>query len=621
MLKNIRRTYILAVAVVGLLVVALYSTYAMFTANVDLADVSITPNVTLDAKLLEYEQLTIPKNEYKIIELNVANDYDSELYYEAWYEMINPSIKSEDIIIAKYSESQDETSGTIGQNITKKIKVIIYNKKEEDITLNIGIGSNVDQNLNLGDNRHLIENTYTVVKAKITPGNAGTLNTKEQVIKQNETAIFNVIPTDGYEIDKVSCDNNKTATVIDNTVTVSNVVNAMTCTITMKKKTYQVTAKVLPEESATIKEPSSQQIEYGKSATFTITPNDSYKYVSAEGCTYDEDTKIATVSNVTENVTCTVTFKKPTGADVLLDKCQTGGWDAGAEGLYEDEFGNCRYVGAEPNNWIKFNDDMYRIIGIFDESTHGIEDQKLIKLIYPDTFMTVPYGAYNTDEKSGIYSNYSNDWTGSQHSSPSTSYLILNEYFYNATDTSEKYGSCENWTYYYNKNDYKTGQCDTIKKYGIKNEYRDYVEKNATWYLYGPERDDMTKEDMYKCERGKNEECSFPYEASTKTSIGLMYPSDYLYANGYYSNADLVKDDRYLFAARNWLYEGSEYILSPKGIKIYYNNGSVYYIYDRGISSNSSYYARIVRPTFYLKSDVKITKGTGTYNDPYEISM
>ena len=78
-----------------------------------------------------------------------------------------------------------------------------------------------------------------------------------------------------------------------------------------------------------------------------------------------------------------------------------------AYGLYTDSNGNTqyheyRYVGANPNNYVWFNNDMYRIIGIFDGYSHGVgvtydENDNtvvtsygdyLIKLIMADTLVS-----------------------------------------------------------------------------------------------------------------------------------------------------------------------------------------------------------------------------------------
>ena len=39
------------------------------------------------------------------------------------------------------------------------------------------------------------------------------------------------------------------------------------------------------------------------------------------------------------------------------------------------------YVGINVNNYIKFNNDLYRIIGVFDSNNYGQDGKMLVKLI------------------------------------------------------------------------------------------------------------------------------------------------------------------------------------------------------------------------------------------------
>lgn len=69
----------------------------------------------------------------------------------------------------------------------------------------------------------------------------------------------------------------------------------------------------------------------------------------------------------------------------------------------------------------------------------------------------------------------------------------------------------------------------------------------------------------------------------------------------------------------NWLYNAvSQWTLSPD------SNGfcNIHYIYSIGPIANRCSGNRLgARPTLYLSSSVKITSGTGTSSDPYELSM
>ena len=273
-----------------------------------------------------------------------------------------------------------------------------------------------------------------------------------------------------------------------------------------------------------------------------------------------------------------------------------------------------RYVGANVNNWVKFNNDLYRIIGVFDENSHGIEGEYLVKLIMDNPFGGYSWGAYNSSNTSGTYSSYKNDWTGKATSIKANLNVLLNEYFINNTNTSSTYGACGNWTYYSANTNYRTNDCSDIVGYGIDSKLTSYIE-DATWYLYGSGTD-QSKQNWYQCERGGNS-CtpSGPNQGDTSVTskVGLMYLSDYLYASGYYASTNTTTQGTQYFGNKNWLYKGYDWTLTP------YASGAnrVWSVADGRTNNNTAYNPNGWRPALYLKSDVKIFGGFGTYNNPY----
>ena len=83
-----------------------------------------------------------------------------------------------------------------------------------------------------------------------------------------------------------------------------------------------------------------------------------------------------------------------------------------------------QYEGKNPNNYIWFNNELWRIIGVFDESSHGQSGQNLVKIIRNESI-----GGLVWDKSS------TNDW------STSSLKILLNENYYNATDGTES-GNC-----------------------------------------------------------------------------------------------------------------------------------------------------------------------------------
>ena len=273
-----------------------------------------------------------------------------------------------------------------------------------------------------------------------------------------------------------------------------------------------------------------------------------------------------------------------------------------------------RYVGANVNNYVKFNNDLYRIIGVFDENSHGVTGKYLVKLIMASPLSGNSWGIYNTSNTSGTYSNYNNDWTGKATGIKANLNVLLNEYFANSTNTSSTYRACSNWTYFDYGTNYRTNDCSDIVGYGIDPKYSGYIE-NATWYLYGSGTN-QSKQNWYLCERGGNScTTSGPNtgDASVTSKMGLMYLSDYLYASGYYSSTDTSIGEKLYYGNKNWLYKGYEWTQTP------YASGatSVWYVWLGNADSNGATIHYNWRPSLYLKSDIKISGGYGTYNNPY----
>lgn len=310
------------------------------------------------------------------------------------------------------------------------------------------------------------------------------------------------------------------------------------------------------------------------------------------------------------------------------DACNAGGTGVCATNKFtesgENKYHDYRYRGAEPNNYVLFNNDLYRIIGVFDENTHGVKDKYLIKLIMADKLYAGSWGAYNTTNTSGTYKGYASDWTGNTTGVKASANVILNEFFYNKTNTSLAYNSCSNWTYYHLGANYKTFSCSDIVGHGIDSSLRNYVEE-VTWYLNGYNKNSHSKQDIYLCERGLSTDTtncksanSGAYDASTTGKIGLMYASDYLYASSYYSSINATTSIGN-YAIKNWLYDGTEWIMPTNPDDSIH--AAIIDLYGQVYFGNLTYDSCGIRPTFYLRSTIGISDGYGTFDAPYILDI
>lgn len=264
-----------------------------------------------------------------------------------------------------------------------------------------------------------------------------------------------------------------------------------------------------------------------------------------------------------------------------------------------------RFEGKSPNNYIWFNNQMWRIIGVFDSSSHGVENTNLVKLIKADTI-----GGYAWDKN-----NKNNLGTSSL-------YNLLNTYYYNATN-----GTGSGYCYMHQST--LTRECN-FGDVGIHSNYRKMI-KNATWYLGGYTSletlsDGSTSTDYYGSalstiyERERSNNIPSGNSASTKGYIGLMYGSDYDYSvPSSCSSRDLAHIYNNDCAGKSWLYgQGNEWLLTPLSDT---NSDVVRINYSGYASPNASNLGREVRPVLYLNENVYVIEVTGTITDPYIIGM
>ena len=155
---KVRNTYLVVVTIIGLISLAMYTTYAMFTASLDIGDfVDLTAsNLSTDTSVIEYERLTLSAGETKIIDLNITNSTANSLYYGVWYEMIEPTSINDSITIAKLDTSVSETIGELATSTSSVVTLILKNETEDSITVNIGVGYSATSSLNLPTTRELI---------------------------------------------------------------------------------------------------------------------------------------------------------------------------------------------------------------------------------------------------------------------------------------------------------------------------------------------------------------------------------------------------------------------------------------------------------------------------------
>ena len=309
----------------------------------------------------------------------------------------------------------------------------------------------------------------------------------------------------------------------------------------------------------------------------------------ADGKWLYDDWKLA-IENITGDVSCDIRFETITKT-YLNDYITSLAGTTQGTGQVKNENGY-RYEGKNPNNYVWFNNEYWRIIGVFDSASHGQANKNLVKIIRADVLDGLAWHKSNP-----------NDWTAASLNK------LLNGAYYNAQDGTSS-GYC------YGNSTTVTANCDYTKK-GIQSGYRNMI-ANVTWHLGGYSSKDATTEAFYGYERGTTVYSGRP--TSTTGYIGLMYPSDYGYSVLSSSCARTNTLNLYgTCAEASWLYgKGYEWTISPDSSSSSY----VFFLSDDGsLNSNHARYGRVARPVLYLDASVYKIDGEGTLDKPYIIGM
>ena len=307
---------------------------------------------------------------------------------------------------------------------------------------------------------------------------------------------------------------------------------------------------------------------------------------------YDE-WKLAIENITSDDVTCDINFSTITKTNLNDYIISLAGTTQGT-GQVVNENGY-RYEGKNPNNYIWFNNEYWRIIGVFDSASHGQSNKNLVKIIRDDVLDGLAWDKSNT-----------NNWNTSSLKS------LLNGAYYNAQD-----GTSSGYCYGYSTT--ITVNCDYTKR-GIQSGYRGMV-VNVTWYLGGYSTYDVSAEAFYGYERGTTVYSERP--TSAKGYLGLMYPSDYGYSvlsSSCARTTNLKSYNTATCAGQSWLYgKGVNFTLTPNSS---YGN----YVFILGFGGFLNPYGNAnkgdgSRPVLYLDASVYKIDGDGSLKNPYIVGM
>ena len=275
---------------------------------------------------------------------------------------------------------------------------------------------------------------------------------------------------------------------------------------------------------------------------------------------------------------------------------------------------NIRYYGSDPNNYVRFNNELWRIIGVFGNN---------VKLVRKDSLGSLSWDSSESSINGGVGINQwgeSKDADGNEYAGADLQ-VYLNKMYYGGTSVT-CYGGTKNST-----TTCPTNTLDNTAKALIDNHTWNTGAPNHST-LYNSTTQSYDTVEFYKAERGtvNGKICSsgtYCNDTVTRTTewtgyIGLPYVTDWAYASSENEcNTKIDRSSTYKCKNNNWMHRStSTWYMSPYAFP---NNAtSVWYVYGDGSSGLSlAADALSAFPTIYLKSNVIIESGNGTSSSPY----
>ncbi len=439
-----------------------------------------------------------------------------------------------------------------------------------------------------------------------------------------------------YLVNKVTCKNGTTASwnYEEEAMILTNIKTPDYCTIDFKEG-YTVS---LSAGSTGTVSPASQTTGYNGTVSFTVTPDVDYKLeLTTNTCGGTLSGSTYTVSNITSNKSCSITFKSSIneityssgtlGYKLLEDNptrttrssfnsifttTNTGTLYTATEDNTQSEKTKVYYfAGNATNNWVKFGGFYWRIIRTNHDGS--------VRLLYSGTATDTTSGyigtsAFNNSDADPMYAGYMYGTNGSLASNRtnennSTIKGVIDTWYSNNLSSYTKYISTE--AVYCNDREVGSGTYNT---------------GSTTFYYAAYSRlNPSAMTPTYNCTNSKDAFSGSNSEAKLTSPIGLMTADEVAYAGGVFGTS--------LTSPYAWYYLNSAggsitkdafwWLLSPyrwdgrAGYAGSWTVGGSYYPGHLGI--NGVLNSGGVRPVISIKADALWSSGDGSPENPYKI--
>ena len=132
------RNYLLLISIICLFILMVYSTYAMFSANIEIETLTMNTNMNYTFKINSNQEFSIGADSKLRFNVIVENDLAISTNYAIYYKII--STNKDNITVAEVSDTTtNTTSGEIQANNSIIVPLVIINNSDENLIIQIGV--------------------------------------------------------------------------------------------------------------------------------------------------------------------------------------------------------------------------------------------------------------------------------------------------------------------------------------------------------------------------------------------------------------------------------------------------------------------------------------------------
>ena len=184
-----KQIYLLAIIIIGIIALSVYSTYALFTfesSTSNIVNIHIPKSLQISENTYEYQQLVVEPNTIITTDVDIYNRYDYDICYSIWYKLVGNNIDESKVQIFENSNKVLTTSGLLTKESNIRVTITIINDFDKQIKVNLGtIGTQKNGDvcsINLENDKKTINVSYD------NPKNLSeTILEKKDEIKEEET--------------------------------------------------------------------------------------------------------------------------------------------------------------------------------------------------------------------------------------------------------------------------------------------------------------------------------------------------------------------------------------------------------------------------------------------------